>query len=58
MSQRLTINELQEKIPVLKDAHKKTPIQPRSRSLGTLLNLKILEAEPYFVDNILRNCNK
>ena len=54
MSQRLTINELQEKIPVLKDAHKKTPIQPRLDALGTLLNLENLRnIEPYFVDNIL-----
>ena len=40
MSQRITINELQDKIPVLKDAHKKTPIQPRLEALGTLLNLE------------------
>ena len=54
MTQSLTINELQEKIPVLKDAHKKTPIQPRLEALGSLVNLENLQnIEPYFVDNIL-----
>ena len=40
MSQTITIDELKQKIPVLKDAHKKTPIQPRLDALGTLLNLE------------------
>lgn len=53
MSRNFTLNELQELIPVLKDAHKKTPIQPRIDALTSLYNIQNLTSvEPYLVDTI------
>ena len=54
MSAHLTIVDLQAKIPIMRDAHKKTPIQPRLEALETLMNLTNFKSiEPYFVENIL-----
>jgi len=54
MSGLLTIGDLQERIPILQDAHKKTPIHPRLEVLETLMNLTNFKSiEPYFVENIL-----
>ena len=39
MSGLLTIGDLQERIPILQDAPKKTPIHPRLEVLETLMNL-------------------
>lgn len=55
MSSVLTVKDLQNKIPVLNDAHKKTPVGPRLETLEILMNLtKFTIIEPYFVENILQ----
>ena len=54
MSSLLTIEDLQAKIPVIQDAHKKTPIQPRLEALEKLMNItNFTQIEPYFVENVL-----
>ena len=48
---------LNDMIPVLQDAHKKRPIEPRVEKLKTLISLvegeKFINYEPYLVNNIL-----
>ena len=54
MSQKITIDDLKKKNPILIDAHKKKPIQPRLEVLESLVDIDDLKnIEPYFVDNIL-----
>jgi elongation factor 3 len=52
-----TINKLHNYIPVLKDAHKKTPVEPRLEVLIELEKIIVddifLYIAPYFINNIL-----
>lgn len=54
MPRTFTLNELEELLPILKDAHKKTPLQPRVDALSSLIGLENLRSvEPYIVDTML-----
>ena len=52
----ISVDVLKEYEPIMKDAHKKTPIQGRLECLGKLLNIKkdeFILVEPYINRNIL-----
>jgi hypothetical protein len=50
----LSTDDLENYIPTLKEAHKKTPLEPRLEIINKLLEINNFnKLEPYIVDNIL-----